>query len=443
MLLCWLLFAVNAQAAVEIAGPPAGWDSGASNDASYRADDWAKATGGRVTDLYSTRASDGFSETLAVLALSGAMRADAELEPESTLEEAVGALFDSDPESVGVREADSGAPIITGVWDEADITYEVAVVSAGPNRAAIILAVRSAERSLYAQVFDDIVETVTGASAPVIPFDIGRWRGGMAIGWLVTLVLAWLLMAGTALGRDGAGTVGRSVAALAIFLAVVAAAVVYVYLANAEASLHLANMSRAQVAVEVAGAGILVALVAWFFGALRDSTVKRVASAPSGGTFSGNAARTLSGNLVPPVQPAALTDPGHGMDEETLEASDRELMQARKPKHTLVGAPSLASASGSSSDEAFDKVWAEAQAAAEAAVDAESESEAEAEAEAEPESESEAESESRPTEGDDAQKETIVGPAPGPAEQANTPRKPKTKTEVFQFPPPMSDPKSE
>lgn len=390
-----------------------------------RAEGWADALGGSVDDVFSTRSEDRFAETLALLSLPVAMSPGAELNPERALEEAVGSLFETAPTSPRFLEGTDGAPIVTGIWTEDGIVYEVAVVSGGPGQGVVFLAVRESERSLYAKIFDEAVESIEGAAPPLSPFDVGPWRTGSLVCWLLVLVVGWLVIAKTAVAEDGAAAVGRSVAVLCILLAVVAGSVVYMILIDEAGPLRLANLTRSRVALEVTGAGSLAALIAWFIGAFRDGTVRRVESAPAGrGTFSGSA-RTLGPNIVPPNRPAVLTDPGHGMGEAELVKADGEAM--RQPLATLVGAPSLASAG---SDDAFDKVWAEAQAAAEAAVDEENgASDDTLPAESDPGSDA-------PTRAPVVVESTVVGPAPAPATPAP---KPKTKTQALQFPPPMSD----
>ncbi len=418
-----LLFALSAQAAVRMADAPLGWEDG-SADAVARAEAWAEGLGGSVDDVYSTRAEDGFAETLALLSLPGAMSPGAELNPERALVEAVGSLFESEPISPRFLEGTEAAPIVTGSWTEDGIVYEVAVVSGGATQGAVFLAVRESERSLYAKVFDEAVESITGAAPPLSPFQIRPWRIGSLIGWTLVLLLGWIIIRNTAVREDGAGAVGRSVAVLCILLAVVAGSVAYMALIDEAGPLRLANLTRSRVAFEVAAGGTLAALIAWFLGALRDGTVRRVESAPTGrGTFSGSSARTLSPNLVPPNRPAVLTDPGHGMDEAALVKADREAL--RQPLKTLVGAPSLAS---EGADDAFDKVWAEAQAAAEAAVDEENEENG-------GEDEEEAEASDASSQAPAARESTIIGPVPAPTPRKKT----KTKTELLQFPPPMSD----
>ncbi len=426
--LCVLLFALSAQAAVRIADAPPGWEDG-SPDAVTRAEEWAEAVGGRVDDVFSTRAVDGFAETLALLSIPVAMSPGAELNPERALDEAVGSLFESEPTSPRLLEGTEDAPIVTGVWTEDGIVYQVAIVSAGPGQGAVFLAVRESERSLYAKIFDEAVDSIVGAAPPLSPFKIRPWRTGSLVGWILVLFIGWLVISNTAVREDGAAAVGRSVAVLCILLAVVAGSVVYMTLIDEAGPLRLANLTRSRVAFEVAAGGCLAALIAWFLGALRDGTVRRVESAPTGrGTFSGASARTLGPSLVPPSRPAVLTDPGHGMGEAELVKADREAL--RQPLKTLVGAPSLAA---SGADDAFDKVWAEAQAAAEAAVDEEDDDDDDDESPAESHPGSDA-----PTKAPAPVESTVVGPAPAPT----TPKprkKTKTKTEVLQFPPPMSE----
>ncbi|MBV1858548.1 MAG: hypothetical protein KUG77_09060 [Nannocystaceae bacterium] len=411
-----------------MADAPSGWEDG-SPDAVARAEEWAEALGGSVDDVFSTRSDDGFAETLALLSLPIAMSPGAELNPERALEQAVGSLFESEPASPRLLEGTQGAPIVTGVWTEDGVVYEVAVVSGGAKQGVVFLAVRESESSLYAKVFDDAVESIVGAAPPLSPFKVGPWRTGSLIGWVLVLVIGWLFIGSTGVREDGAAAIGRSVAVLCILLSVVAGSVVYIMLIDDAGPLRLASLSRSRVALEVAGGGSLAALLAWFLGALRDGTVRRVESAPAGrGTFSGSA-RTLGPNLVPPSRPAALTDPGHGMSQAELGRVDKEVV--RQPLQTLVGAPSLAAAS---SDDAFDKVWAEAQAAAEAAVD--KEDEVLGRADDTPKAESHPGSDA-PTKAPVKHESTVVGPAPAPAQAPRT--KTKTKTAALQFPPPMSD----
>lgn len=442
VVLCLLLFAATAQAAVEIAGPPPGWDGRPSPAARERASSWAEALEGRVSAVYSPRSQDGFAETLAVLTLRGAMHSGADLDPEAALSDAVGSLFESEPESPRFVEGTESGPIVTGIWDEGDVTYEVAVVSAGPNRAAVILAVRSAERSLYAKIFDEVVQSISGAVAPVTAFELQRFRVGVAVCWLAALVLGWIGVSTTSYGRDGAASVGRMVAGSAIFLALFAAGGTFIWLRGSETALQLASVSRFTVATEVAAGGIVVALIAWFIGTLRDSTVRRVESAPAGGSFSPSAnQRTLTNNLVPPNQPAALTDPGHGMSPDALEDADEAIMKKREPLATLVGTPSLASGSG---DPAFDEIWAKAQAAADAEAEAEAAAEAAHANQATtqltaPNFEVPEEVLDPPKEDSRSESGTIVGPAPAPEAAAQPKKKVKTKTAVLQFPPPMSE----
>ncbi len=420
LLLVCVLMAPIAHAAVRSQGPPAGWqDAPADSEAEERATGWAEALGGNLLEAYASRAADEYAETLAVISISGAMVVDASLLPERALTDAVGPLFETEPSFPRFREHRSGASLVTGVWEEDDATYDVAVASVGPNQVVVVLAVQSTEASLYARVFDEFLAEVAGLAPPVSIYDAKPLRWATLLGGLAIVIMTWILVANSKVGEEGATAIGRYVALVCIAVGMLGAVAVYVSLAGSVVPLRLANLSRARMAVEVAGLGVVFGLVAWIVGAIRDSTVRRVASAPTGGTFSGGS-RTLSPNLVPPSRPAALTDPGHGMSPEALDDADRQAMKdaKRKPQATLVGAPSLASASSRDAEE-FDRVWAAAQASEVGEV------EVVAPQPAEP-------SPAPPKKPEN----TLVGRAPGP--DVPEPRKQtKTKTEALQFPPPM------
>ncbi|MEM6291177.1 MAG: hypothetical protein AAGA54_07920 [Myxococcota bacterium] len=365
LVMLWLVsMATIAQAAVRTNRTPTGWDAAPRAEARERAERWASTLGARLQQTFGTRTEDQFVETLAVLEIPGVMNVGEQLDPEAELSRALEPLFDGEPSSVDVS-SEGTTVLITGEWVEGDITYEVAVASAGPMRGVIILAVRSSEASLYGQVFEEFLGGITGLASPIAPFDHARFQWSTAIGWALFFGLCTLVVSTTGLGAGGPEDAGRIVALVCVVVALIGAGIAFVLLADEEGRLALAGLDRSLLAVEFAGIGLLLAAASWGIGRLRARTVSRVESAPTGGAFAGRpapervglSAQTMNANLVPPTSKAALTSPGHGMTPEDLATADA----AAIAEH--VNAMASSSPSKARREAEFDRAWAEAEAA--------------------------------------------------------------------------------
>src|SRR5688572_33383787 len=84
------LLCAPAHATVSVAAPPRGFVQPAATQAEARANEWASAADGRVSEVFSTRDADGYYETLAVIEVEGALRSDLVIEPERALIEVFG-----------------------------------------------------------------------------------------------------------------------------------------------------------------------------------------------------------------------------------------------------------------------------------------------------------------------------------------------------------------
>ncbi len=453
-LLFWLLGpAVQAQAEVRVDRTPAGWVTPASAEANERAADWASNTGARVMQVFSTRSEDGFSETLAVLALRGPMQADARDRPTEALAAAVGELFTTEPLDATWSELDAAATVIKGRWEEDGVSYQVALASAGPSRGLAIVAVRVAETSLYDGVFDDVIDELRGASPSLQAFDVRRWRWGLGIGWVVFVAVAWFITRSRPSGSDGPGSVGRTVGIACTLAAMLGSVVVFAVLADSGPMLRVARLSRPTIVTEFAVAGLAVAMLAWLYGMIREGSVRRIDSAPTGGTFaerrppssSGSGRRepgdVVSGRHDGPSNLASAADsriasvpsmstetpaPAPSAKPSPRDASGQTRANAKagkkKPLETLVGVPSVAEVADDDPELA----------ALLAQVEAKTREHAEAASGRGSSRPDPAPSPAKTPEG------TIVGPAPAPPTAAPPAR---GETVVGAFPPPMNAPK--
>lgn len=354
-----------ARAEVRVSNGPAGWDE-IDRASSERAQAWAKAVNGRVVQAFATRTDDGFYETLAIVDIAGALEGTALIDPEVALASSTGDLFGDTPSRTRVLDPLSEAPVMIGRYDADGMTHDVAVVSAGARRALVILAVRTSEQTLYAQVFEDALANLRGMTAPVVPFDHARWRWMVLLGGILMAVVAWLVLSRTSFGVDGSRDVGRAVGITSLLLGVLAAAIAYGSLSDAQSELALAGLDRAVLAAEVALMGVLAGGVSFALGIVRDDSVRRIESAPAGGSFATSgvsgpskpsstspSSETRSSHLVPPATPAALTSPGYGMSPQDMDRADEEAV--RTPVPTLRG---TAAVGDTKSRVAFDEAWA-------------------------------------------------------------------------------------
>ena len=367
----WLVsMATIAQAAVRTDRTPTGWDAAPRAEARERAEGWASTLGARLQQTFGTRTEDEFVETLAVLELPGVMKVEDGLDPTAELSRALEPLLAGEPSEVEMS-SEGTTPIITGEWAEGDVTYEVAVASAGPMRGVVILAVQSSEATLYGQVFEEFLGGITGLASPIAPFDHAQWQWGSAIGWVLFVGLCTLLVSSTGLGSEGPEASGRVVALVCVAVALIGAGLAYMVLADEEARLALAGLDRSLLAVEFAAIGLVLALTAWGLGRIRERSVSRVESAPAGGAFAGRpapervglSAQTMNTNLVPSTTPAALTSPGHGMTPEDLAKADAAAITEHVNK-SAASSPSKARREAE-----FDRAWAAAEAAEDATTD--------------------------------------------------------------------------
>ncbi len=323
----------TAAAAVSVTAVPRGFVEPASAEARARADAWADAAGGRATQVFSTDDPDGWSETLAVIEVGGALPHDAVTDPEGSLLAAFGELGRTEPPRQATIDGDdSGAPpVIRGRFDSDDgETWFVALASGGPTHALVIMAVQTDEASLYASRFDDVVARLDGAAPPVSAFRIARWRIGSASAWLMFAALAWLVIARVR-NEDDAGERSRWVAGSCAFAAVAAFAIAYLLLERSADALTLAGFSRGWVATEAALGGIGAAIVSLLVGKIRHAQTRRIQSAPVGGVYG---RRLAPPRPTPPprdIVPARVDGPSRLTPAEEVQTPTEVSVRSRPP----------------------------------------------------------------------------------------------------------------
>jgi hypothetical protein len=304
----------SAHAAVSVAAPPRGFEQPAATQAEARANEWARAAQGRVSEVFSTRDADGYYETLAVIEVEGALRSDLVIEPERALIEVFGEVLGPNvpPATASVELDDEGRPgAIHGRFDgEAGETWFVALASNGPAHALVILAVQTDEVSLYERSFATIVDELEGTAPPLASFRLARWRIGAASGWLMFAALAWLVVARMRNG-DTAMERARLVAAACVAVAVAVFALAWFALERSADALALLGLSRGWVAAEAALGGIAAAIVVIIAGAIRNPQTQRIQSAPADGVY-GRGRPPLPLRRTPPpmdIVPARIDGP--------------------------------------------------------------------------------------------------------------------------------------
>jgi hypothetical protein len=290
----WVALAPWARAAPAFE-PPSGWDEGEAADAQARrrAEAWAKAWSADVRRVMSTRADDGFTETLAILDAAAPIPIEALadldagrtwLEPRVTA--ALGAKATLDPDGLELRPRPGpGVAVLVARVQLDDRVARVAVAPRGARHLAVVLLVPQAEEVLYGRVFDDAIDSLDGLQRPVAPFPRGSWRLVALLVWLGVggvLAVAWIRRSLPQLGARAAGR--RATVALlgaSVLVLVLAGAL----LGDAAVELSLAGSSPWGFAVELSMGGAIVAMIALVTTEVLERRFQPIASAPQSGSF--------------------------------------------------------------------------------------------------------------------------------------------------------------
>jgi hypothetical protein len=315
----WLVRPPSLLAAPAFA-PPSGWDDGAAADAraQRRANGWAQAWGADVRQVMSTRSTDDFAETLAILDVSTPIPAEALtrldagrtwLEPRVSA--ALGATVTLDPEGLELRpRPQPGVAVLLGRARVGDGIARIAVAPNGARHVAVVLLVPEAEEVLHAHVFDDAVEGLDGLRPPVAPFRLDLARAAAGLAWLLVGGAFAFVWVRRALPMPGAGPAGRQVALVLGAVALLVLVLVGSFAGDVAVELALAGSSPWGLALELALGGAVVAIVALVVTALLDRRVRPVASAPQAGSFAVSRRSTSELPVVgsPPLRPAITGD---------------------------------------------------------------------------------------------------------------------------------------
>jgi hypothetical protein len=319
----WLVLAPWARAAPTFS-PPSGWGEGAAADAQarLRADAWAKAWDAEVRRVMSTRADDGFAETLAILDVAAPIPAEAltDLEAGRTWLEprvvaALGATATLDPDGLELRRRpEPGVAVLLARVRQDDRIVRIAVAPLGVRHLAVVLMLPQAEEVLYASVLDDTVDGLDGLQRPIAPLRRGLLR--------TVALLSWLLVGGVfafewtrrALPRPGARVAGRQVAAALVATSLLVLVLAGSFLGDAAVELALADSTPWAFALELSLGGVVMAALVVVATELWERRLRPIASAPESGTFAmtktgpRRAVSSLSIPIAPSARPAVTGD---------------------------------------------------------------------------------------------------------------------------------------
>jgi hypothetical protein len=311
----WLALAPRAHAAPGFS-PPSGWADGAAADdeARRRADAWAQAWGADVRQVFSTRADDGFAETLAILDVAAPIPVEALadldagrtwLEPRVT--EALGPTATLEPDGLELRaRSEPGVAVLRGRVRLTDRIAHVAVAPTGARHLAVVLLLPEAEEVLYRSVFDDAVGGLSGLRRPVAPLRRGLLRAVALLSWLLVgsgLAVVWTRRS---LPHPGVRVAGRQAAAALLVAAVLVLLLAGSLLGDSTVELALAGSTPWGFALELALGGLAMAVLVLAGTELWERRLEPVASAPESGTYarSSTAPHRTASSLPRPAAPA-------------------------------------------------------------------------------------------------------------------------------------------
>lgn len=280
---------------------PMGWSARDPDDrARERVATWlARRTDARAKTVLTTGSTDDFAEVLAVIEIEGPY--DEARTPELELERAIDQLMPYDASTATLTSTTERPTIVTAAWTKGTVWYRVALVPTGNKRALVVLSVLTSELPLYARAFDDAMAGLTGAEAPVHPFDHGRWRTIALACWLVPAALLLAL----ALWRRPFGVryvwIGRGFALTLFAASVVAAMIVHARMVPRTGELSMAGLSPETLTAETVSYGIATAVACWIIGTVLARRDRPVESAPTSGAFAGRSSSSSSSLSIPIV----------------------------------------------------------------------------------------------------------------------------------------------
>jgi hypothetical protein len=309
---------LRAESGVGIA-TPVGWSTeDPGNRARSRVVSWlARRADARVETVLTTGNPDDFAEIIAVIEIAGPY--DESRNEALELERAIDRMMPWDPASVEIATRPGPPLIVTARWTKQPVAYRVALVPAGQSRALVVLATLADETPLYPRAFDDALAGLSGAKAPVPPFDLGRWRMLALLGW----ILPAALLLGVVLWRRPFqiqyAWIGRGFALLFFTASIVAAWIVHGRMAARTDELHTIGISPETLTAETVTYGIAIAIVGWIVGAVLSRRDRPVESAPTSGVFAGRSSTSNSSMQIPIVpKDRVLTRRSHPDGPSTL-----------------------------------------------------------------------------------------------------------------------------
>jgi hypothetical protein len=276
---------------------PRGWTVDAEPRARARVSSWL-GHDARALVVLSPGTIDDFAEALAVIELQGAF--DLEVPRADELRRALPARLGTlDDATVEIDPIDGAPASVRGRGKGGGHVFEAVLVPSGSTRKLVVLEVREGEEALYRGTMDAALAGLTGIAEPMRPFAVAPWRWTAILGWLV--VTAGALAVGLVRRPFGADAraIGRVLALGCLVAALITAALVWTPLHDRTLAMQLAGITPGTLALEIAGYGLVAAIVCWLVGAIAGrGEAGWVQSAPRTGVF---ADKSLSMPRVPIV----------------------------------------------------------------------------------------------------------------------------------------------
>lgn len=264
---------------------PAGWDRGSMVGAETFADaeSLAQRSGSVLVDVFAGPGEDGYVENVVVLEgdqpLAPSALRDVEKARATVMEWAQTWVDDPGEVEVSlVERGESGA--IEASFESEGVIWMLLIAPTGPTTGVVVVRGLADEVALYRRTFRDVLDNTDGTMPPVEPIKRERSRLIAIFGWLLGAGVAGAIGTATApVGGDLRHASRRAAIVLGIATAVVAAVLIFVFLAKTDA-VRAGGASPIGFSLELAGYGLVLAgaaLAVSIFG----PEPKRIQSAPA------------------------------------------------------------------------------------------------------------------------------------------------------------------
>ncbi len=272
---------------------PTEWASTGNVDSSavQRANGWTSAVGGKLVRAEGSSSVDNYVETLALIEINRPLPDEAIASEEGAqafaqelLGNMVGGATPEELELVPLGE--DGVNSIQAEYLVGEERLRAIVIPDGTLTHLIVIGTLDAEKILYAPIVTQIVNSISGGSTPVTPFDLSGFRTKYIVAWLFCFVGAFFASIAVFSERKGDyKRTGGFAALMLVALAILAALTIWASFGDTDASLKAAGTSLNDLISEVFGFGALGAVIIFGLSQVLQSDDGPIQSAPTASTI--------------------------------------------------------------------------------------------------------------------------------------------------------------